>query len=117
MRLPNNAGVIFVGGTASGVTLKQTELFLPASGIFQPQGDQAIEHWDGLAAATGVEGVAIGAGSAGPAAVEGFRFATVKTDKGDYPPGSVVTISGAGWVAGESINLTLRVKQVHGTLR
>jgi VCBS repeat-containing protein len=35
--------------------------------------------------------------------------ATVKTDKADYPPGTTVVITGSGWQAGETVNLTLHM--------
>jgi autotransporter-associated beta strand protein len=36
-----------------------------------------------------------------------YGFATVVTDQADYHPGSTVTITGGGWVPGESVALTL----------
>ncbi|NQU51163.1 MAG: hypothetical protein HQ522_01355 [Bacteroidetes bacterium] len=32
---------------------------------------------------------------------------TVTTDKPDYAPGEIVTISGSGWLAGETVNMVL----------
>ena len=37
--------------------------------------------------------------------------ATVTTDQTDYPPGSVVTISGEGWLSGEAIDITLLARR------
>ena len=34
-------------------------------------------------------------------------LASITTDLGDYPPGSLVTITGSGWIAGETV--TVRV--------
>src|SRR5437762_1399037 len=36
-----------------------------------------------------------------------YGFATVKTDKADYAPGTRVTITGSGWVPGETVRLVL----------
>src|SRR5205823_7709359 len=36
-----------------------------------------------------------------------YGFATVKTDKDDYAPGTTVTITGSGWQPGETVTLTL----------
>jgi len=44
-----------------------------------------------------------------------YGFATVKTDRADYAPGTTVEISGGGWVPGESVKLMLVESPVHGT--
>jgi hypothetical protein len=36
-----------------------------------------------------------------------YGFATVQTDRSDYPPGTKVTISGSGWQPGETVKLQL----------
>ena len=36
---------------------------------------------------------------------EKYRFATIKTDKDDYPPGQQALISGSGWQPGETVSL------------
>src|SRR5438477_9050045 len=41
------------------------------------------------------------------ASAELYGFATVKTDAADYPPGTIVTITGTGWQPGETVTLTL----------
>ena len=44
----------------------------------------------------------------GPQQAEyGYGYATVKTDRADYLPGQVVTISGSGWQPGERVALTI----------
>ena len=45
----------------------------------------------------------------GPTTGEFYGYATVKTDKDDYQPGEIVTISGSGWQPGETV--TLRVSE------
>jgi hypothetical protein len=39
--------------------------------------------------------------------VAGAQTATVMTDKADYAPGTVVTITGSGWQPGETVTLSL----------
>src|SRR4029077_7546559 len=41
------------------------------------------------------------------ATTELYGFATVKTDKADYAPGTVVTITGSGWQPGETVTITM----------
>src|SRR5207244_6079973 len=36
-----------------------------------------------------------------------YGFATVKTDEADYPPGTTVNITGAGWQPGETVQMSL----------
>src|SRR5437764_1182131 len=36
-----------------------------------------------------------------------YGFATIKTDKADYPPGTTVNITGSGWQPNETVALTL----------
>jgi hypothetical protein len=61
---------------------------------------------DGLLLLAG--GSATSAASNPTSSAELYGFATVKTDKSDYAPGNTVTITGSGWVPGESVTLLLR---------
>src|SRR5207245_8898679 len=36
-----------------------------------------------------------------------YGFATIKTDKADYPPGTTVNITGSGWQPGETVQMSL----------
>src|SRR5438128_10658947 len=58
------------------------------------------------AALTKVDGRVLIAGGSS-ASAELYGFATVKTDKADYPPGTTVNITGSGWQPGEIVALTL----------
>src|SRR5439155_3168017 len=60
---------------------------------------------DGLALLAG--GSASSSASSPTTSAELYGFATVKTDKADYAPGTTVTITGSGWVPGESVALTM----------
>src|SRR5207247_7271759 len=57
-------------------------------------------------ALTKVEGRLLIAGGSS-ASAELYGFATVKTDKADYPPGTTVNITGSGWQPRETVALTL----------
>ena len=60
---------------------------------------------DGLMLLTG--GSPTASASNPSATTELYGFATVRSDKADYHPGQTVTITGSGWVPGESVSLTL----------
>jgi hypothetical protein len=105
--LPNNNGVLVIGGTAASQPLQQSELYLPDSRFFQATGGTLVGHLGAVGSGTTTDGTALVAGGDGTAAIEGYRFATVKTDRDDYAPGSVVTITGSGWVPGETVALHL----------
>src|SRR5678816_1549745 len=57
--------------------------------------------------ALGLDGRFLAAGGTNLASTELYGFATVKTDSADYPPDTVVTITGSGWRPGETVTLTL----------
>ena len=60
----------------------------------------------GVSVPTSRDGVVLVAGG-GSAQAELYGFATLKTDKDDYAPGEIVTISGSGWQPGETVKLTV----------
>jgi hypothetical protein len=113
VRLPSNAGVLVVGGTAFGQPLRNVDLFLPESQVFRMTSPTEMEHTLGALAPVGT-GLAMSAGGAGTAAVETYAFATVTTDTDDYAPGETVYMSGSGWTPNEPVTLVLReVGQAH----
>ncbi len=113
VRLPANAGVLVVGGTAFGQPLRTVDLFLPESQVFRMTSPTEMEHTAGALAPVGT-GLAVSAGGAGTAAVETYAFATVTTDTDDYAPGETVYMSGSGWTPDEPVTLVLReVGQAH----
>ena len=113
VRLPGNAGVLIVGGTAYDQPLRSVDLFLPESQVFRMTSPTDIEHTAGALAPLGT-GLAVSAGGAGTAAVETYAFATVTTDADDYAPGSLVTMTGTGWTPNEPVTLVLReLQQLH----
>ena len=107
VRLPSNAGVLVVGGTAFGQPLRNVDLFLPESQVFRMTSPTEMEHTSGALAPVGT-GLAMSAGGAGTAAVEAYAFTTVTTDYEDYAPGTTVTMTGSGWTPNEPVTLVLR---------
>jgi hypothetical protein len=111
--LPNNGGVLIVGGTSNGVAQAGTDLFLPAvfpdpysygEGAFTATGAMAAPRSAAVAGPANLEGFAFAA-SAGATDAEVYRFATIKTDKDDYAPGALAVITGSGWQPGEEVTL------------
>ena len=105
--LPHNNHVLIVGGTSGGTALATAELFRPWDGNFHATAPMSAAR----AAATGsplaLDGQLLVAGGSGWPSSELYGFATVKTDKDDYEPGQVVTITGTGWLPGETVSLRL----------
>src|SRR5439155_25327175 len=105
--LPDNNNVLIAGGSSSGRALDTAELYAHWQQTFSFAPNPM------LAARVG----AIGGGLkrydaalvAGGGALTGeyYGFATVKTDKDDYWPGDVVTITGTGWQPGETVTLQI----------
>src|SRR5436190_14982055 len=105
--LPNNNEVLVVGGQSAGNDLASAELYIPWQKAFQATGAMATPRSDASGAAlTKADGrVFIAGGSS--ASAELYGFATVKTHAADYPPGSIVTITGTGWQPSETVTFTL----------
>ena len=111
--LPDNGGVLVAGGTSNGVAQAGVDLFLPAvfpdpfsygEGEFTATGAMTAARFRAVAGPTSVEGYAFAAAGGAPDA-EVYRFATIKTDKDDYAPGELATITGSGWQANEEVTL------------
>src|ERR1700688_4086134 len=119
--LPNNNNVLIVGGTSGGATVASAELFTPQESpqsvwtyVFGSTGSMAAARSSATGAPNqvsststvmqrnGVVMVAGGKDANGNAlnSSEAYGFATVQTDAGDYPPGTLVTITGSGWQPG-----------------
>jgi hypothetical protein len=110
--LPANNSVLIVGGVSDGAASASTELYLPWAGSFRSTGslNLARTHATGAALATRGRLLLTGGESAGGAAAssEIYKFATIETDRDDYAPGEVVTITGGGWQPGETVRLLLQ---------
>ncbi len=111
--LPNNNSVLIAGGTSAGANLASAELYIPWNDAFQPTDSMAAARSAAAGSALGngtyigVDGLAVVAGGNNQTGAEVYGFATVRTDKTDYMPGEVVTITGQGWKPGETVTLTL----------
>jgi hypothetical protein len=128
--LPNNNNVLIVGGTSGATALSSSELFTV-------QASPSNGAWSYTVSSTGaVNSARAGAtGSAnqlsGPSSVVAFKpgyflvvggkdatgatlasteiygYSTIQTDRGDYPPGTTVNITGSGFEPNETVAITL----------
>jgi hypothetical protein len=129
--LPHNNQVLIVGGQADGNAVATAEYFTPwegANGTFcaapvcasgyagpaAPATARASATASALSFAASAtnrsgpgDGLFLLAGGSGQRSAELLRFATIKTDKDDYAPGTTVTITGSGWQPYESVALVL----------
>ena len=118
--LPHNNSVLIVGGTAAGSPVASAESFVPwrgPAGAFVAATAPAFAHAGAAAGALSFpadEHVRTGPNDglvlvAGPLkSAELYGFATIRTDRSDYSPGSVVTITGSGWNPHEWVTLKLQ---------
>jgi len=109
--LPHNNSVLIVGGTSAEVELSSAELFVPWVGTFNLTGSPAAARIRATGSRLSFDGLLLLAGgenaSGKLSSTELYGFATVKSDKADYAPGEIVTITGRGWQPGETVNLAL----------
>src|SRR5207247_1168756 len=103
--LPHNNAVLIVGGTSAGTAQASAELFMPWSGMFSETGSMIVARTGAAGSPLNVDGRLLVAGGSGQPTAEVYGFATVKTDKDDYAPGEVVTITGSGWQPFETVTL------------
>jgi Kelch motif len=116
--LPNNNNVLIFGGTSGGTAVAASELFTPqisSSGVWSSGVSATGANVTARSAATGSpmkhDGLLLAAGGSDASgnalpSTELYAFPTVKTDQADYAPGSIVTITGAGWKPGETVTLS-----------
>jgi hypothetical protein len=105
--------VLVAGGTSNGVAQAGADLFLPAEfpdpfswgiGQFAPAAAMNAARSTSIAGPSATEGYAVATGG-GSTDVERYRFATIRTDKDDYPPGERALITGSGWEPNEEVTL------------
>jgi hypothetical protein len=130
--LPHNNQVLIVGGLAGGNPVAAAEYFTPwegtngvfcaqavcASGYPGPTAPSVARAWaagsalsfsaDATTRTGPNDGLLVLAGGTGQQSSALFGFATVRTDKEDYAPGTTVKITGSGWKPHESVALVLR---------
>jgi hypothetical protein len=113
--LPNNNSVLIAGGSSNGVPQASSDLFVPAEfpdpysygmGSFAPTGSLITPRASAIASPH-IEGYAVAMGGGAPEA-EVYRFATIKTDKDDYAPGTKAVITGSGWEPNAEVTLVFQ---------
>jgi hypothetical protein len=105
--LPNNNAVLIAGGTSTGNDVATAELYESWNNAFKSTGSMTSVRTGAASSATSYDGLAMLAGGSNLPSTELYGFATVKTDKDDYSPGDVVTITGTGWEPQEAVTLHL----------
>jgi hypothetical protein len=81
--------------------------FSYGEGEFASTGAMTTARAGAISGPTRVEGYAFTTGG-GSSDAEVYRFATIKTDRQDYPPGQRAIITGSGWQAGEDVALVFQ---------
>ena len=108
--LPNNHDVLITGGSSGGTPLASAELFSPANSRVRWAGNMSVARSGAVAAGSGSLGhvlIAGGESSGNTSTGDLYAFPTVTTDKPEYAPNTVVTITGGGWTPGETVTLVL----------
>src|SRR5580692_2923636 len=113
--LPYNGKVLIAGGTSAGQPVTDDEVYDPITSTFVANEPMSIAR-DEFAAnffalpAVGQVLMSGGADASGNplALTEMYAYPTIRTDKSDYPPGSPVTITGAGWAPGETVTIQIQ---------
>src|SRR5436190_8999565 len=112
--LPHSNNILIVGGTSSGVALNSSEQYVPWTGTLNTASFMTSARSASTGSPLSQDGLLLVAGgkdsSTPPNTLQSgelYGFATVKTDKADYPPGTTVNITGSGWQPGETVALTL----------
>lgn len=109
--LPNNGAVLLIGGTNGRDMLTSSEVYTPWTGKFTTTGSLHTARTSETASILRRGGLLVAGGRNGGAYLAGgeiYRFATIETDKPDYQPGDVATISGTGWKPGESVQIQVQ---------
>ena len=86
--------------------MASAELYVPWVGEFRATGSMAAARAHATGSALSRDGLLLVAGGDALASSESYGFATIKTDKDDYAPGTTVLITGTGWQPGETVSMT-----------
>ncbi|MBI1872796.1 MAG: hypothetical protein HYS05_02770 [Acidobacteria bacterium] len=106
--LPRNNAVLVFGGTNGRAALRSAELDVPWEARFLQTGSLSSARSGSVGSPLALDGWLLAAGGTGLDTAEVYRFATLRTDRDDYGPGETVTMTGSGWVPGETVTLVLR---------
>jgi large repetitive protein len=108
--MPHNGSVLIYGGVGNSSVLSTTELYTPWTGNIAQGSALNSARRDEATAGLRAGSYMIAGGRDDLGFLSGselFQFSTIRTDKGDYAPGTAVKISGGGWVPGEQVLVTL----------
>jgi large repetitive protein len=114
--LPNSYAVLISGGTTAGAPQQAAEMYrlwnddvVSAGTMTGPRvlGSGAPMSVGGPGMSSGIDGLYFAVGGSASMTTEFFRFATIRTDAGDYAPGTTVYMSGTGFAPGETVYLHL----------
>ncbi|HEY1526434.1 MAG TPA: YDG domain-containing protein [Candidatus Angelobacter sp.] len=106
--LAKNNSVLISGGSSNGTALQSAEIFQPWTGTVVSAGNMNAARVFGTGLSFGAEGLYLAAGGSDSKTTEFFRFATIKTNKDDYAPGTPVLMSGTGYQPNEVVGLNLK---------
>ena len=105
--LPNNNQVLIAGGTVGGAPAASAELYADWRDGFTVVPNAMAQARTGAVGGP-LPGHDLGfVAGGGSGTGEYFGYATVKTDRDDYWPGEIVTITGSGWQPGERVTLKI----------
>ena len=103
--LPNNNQVLIAGGMSAAAAVASAELYADwRNGFSTTPSPMSAPRAGAIAGGLQPYDVAF-VGGGGSTTSEYYGYATVKTDKDDYQPGEIVTITGSGWQPGETVTL------------
>ncbi len=113
--LPYNGKVLIAGGTSAGQPVADNEVYDPVTATFvanEPMSVARDEFAANFFAMPAVGQVLMSGGmddTGTPLALsEMYAYPTIRTNKPDFPPGSPVTITGAGWAPGETVTIQIQ---------
>jgi len=105
--LPNNGSVILAGGaTDGGQALTATDLYQPWTSQFAKTAPLNTARLGDASSLLRRGALIVAGGRNGSGYLtssEVYGFATIETDKNDYPPGTPVIMTGSGWKPGEQV--------------
>ena len=105
--LPNNNQVLIAGGVSAGTAVASAELYADwRDGFSVAPNPMSVARAGAIAGALAPYDLAF-VGAGGATTGEFYGYVTVKTDKDDYAPGEIVTITGSGWQPGEIVTLRI----------
>ena len=115
LHLLDNGKVLIAGGTSGGRLVAEVEVYDPVLGRFWPVGppDTARQLFGTSVFALPYAGVLLASGGLDTAhnalaSSEVFFYPTLRSDKSDYAPGDIVTLTGEGWLPNETVAINIR---------